>query len=112
MDSLALCDPAIMRRILANKIPEKLKSDPELDALLNDLFKEVEDDYTFSIRKAIGKYTTARLLLVFIGHSIHTQGHSSSFLTIVLRHITSLNIELQVNWKAYSGGGGELKQSK
>ncbi|XP_028395318.1 dynein heavy chain 3, axonemal-like [Dendronephthya gigantea] len=56
MDSLALCNPAIMRRILANKIPEKLQSDPELDALLNDLFKEVEDDYIFSIRKAIVDY--------------------------------------------------------
>ena len=47
-----------MKRILANKIPARLKSDPELEALLNGLFNEVEDDYGFSIRKAIGNATT------------------------------------------------------
>jgi hypothetical protein len=56
-DSLANCDPAIVKRILANKIPARLKSDPELETLLSGLFNEVEDDYSFSIRKAIGNAT-------------------------------------------------------
>ncbi|CAB3991140.1 dynein heavy chain 3, axonemal-like, partial [Paramuricea clavata] len=54
--SLANCDPAIVKRILANKIPARLKSDPELETLLSGLLNEVEDDYSFSIRKAIVDY--------------------------------------------------------
>ena len=53
-ECLAKCDPGIVKRILANKIPARLKSDPELEILINELLTEVEDDYSFSIRKAIG----------------------------------------------------------
>ena len=53
-NSLAKYDPAVMKRILASKIPVRMKSDPELETLLKMLFNEVEEDYTFSIRKAIG----------------------------------------------------------
>ena len=56
-DSLAKCDAAVKERILANKIPERIKrnGDAELEHLLNALFEEVENDYVFSIRKAIGR---------------------------------------------------------
>ena len=54
-----------MKHILGNKIPAKLKSDAELELLMNELFTEVEDDYSFSIRKAIGKYMFIKTRVIF-----------------------------------------------
>lgn len=44
-----------MQRVLNDKIPTKLKSNVELDILLNSLLEEIKEDYNFSSRKAIGK---------------------------------------------------------
>ena len=51
---MACCDSSVMERIMGNKIPKKLSTDPEHEPLLKTLFTEVETDYNFSIRKAIG----------------------------------------------------------
>ena len=64
-----------MRRILADKIPARLKSDAELDALLNALFDEVEEGYCFSLRKAIGKtgLNVSSETRVLISHQLFPQ---------------------------------------
>lgn len=56
LDALAPQEPAVMERIIQNRIPKSITSNPELDGLLNNLKKEVTDDYDFSLRLAIGKY--------------------------------------------------------
>ena len=40
---------------MANRIPQRMKSDSELHPLVKALLDEVENDYIFSLRKAIGK---------------------------------------------------------
>ena len=44
-----------MDRVLLWKIPEKLRADPDLEPLVNELKSEVAKDYDFSVRKSIGK---------------------------------------------------------
>ena len=44
-----------MDRIIGKRIPEKLRTDSELDPLAARLKEEVKVDYNFSVRKAIGE---------------------------------------------------------
>lgn len=45
-----------MERIVQNRIPKSLSSNPDLDSLFNELKEEVAEDYQFSLRLAIGKF--------------------------------------------------------
>ena len=53
--ALAYQEPEVMDRVLLWKIPEKLRADPDLEPLVNELKSEVAKDYDFSVRKSIGK---------------------------------------------------------
>lgn len=54
--ALAPQESEVMERIVGKRIPEKLRTDSDLDHLASKLKDEVKGDYNFSLRKAIVDY--------------------------------------------------------
>ena len=48
-------DPNIMEKIVKSRVPLTLRDSPIAEAIVNQLKQEVQTDYNFSLRKAIGE---------------------------------------------------------